>query len=221
LEDSFKNLPDLPHVPLPTSPAEVADLVERRASIIKEDAQEWWYSTGITTYLENTRTEMSTVASVQLFFLLLEAYGLQQVTIPWRYAFSLPAVAPFTADPTRISCPDFFVLLNASYWAPTILWVLTSLLLPSIVAWFINFTINKANRHAKAHGYEVDPFVFNITRMITAWLIYRPFGLRLFGVFSERTVATVQAAMPGGTPGLMASSAIGAAMSLYEAVLRR
>lgn len=150
----------------------------------------------------------------------LEAYYLQRVTLPWKFAFKLPAVAPFTHDKTAVTLPDLFALLSMSYWAPTLLWVFTSLMLPSIVAWFFNFTINKKNRHGKGHGYEIDPFVFNIVKMLISYSVYHPLGLR-FGVLSPSTVAVVQMSMPGGTYGMMITSAVGAAASLYEAVLRR
>lgn len=57
--------------------------------------------------------------------------------------------------------------------------------------------------------------------MIVVWLVYNPVGLRFAGLFSDTTVATVQLAMPGGSFGVMAGSAVGAAAALYEAVLRR
>jgi len=216
-EQSFRNMPDLP---LPTSPSEVADLVEHHATVIADEAQRYWYDLGLTPILENAREDLSTVAGVQLVTMALEAYYLQRVTLPWKFAFRLPAVAPFTHDKTAVTLPDLFALLSMSYWAPTLLWVLTSLALPSIVGWFFNFTINKKNRHGKGHGYEIDPFVFNIVKMLVSYLVYHPLGLRL-GFLSESTVAAVQISMPGGTTGMVISSAVGAAAALYEAVLRR
>jgi len=210
----------MPDLPLPTSPSEVADLVEHHATVIADEAQRYWYDLGLTPILENAREDLSTVAGVQLVTMALEAYYLQRVTLPWKFAFRLPAVAPFTHDKTAVTLPDLFALLSMSYWAPTLLWVLTSLALPSIVGWFFNFTINKKNRHGKGHGYEIDPFVFNIVKMLVSYLVYHPLGLRL-GFLSESTVAAVQISMPGGTTGMVISSAVGAAAALYEAVLRR
>lgn len=218
LEESFKNLPDLQ---LPASPSDVANLVERRTSIIADEVSTFWSQTGFTEYLESAREGLSTALSVQMLFSVLEAYYLQRVTLPWRFAFNIPAIRFITSDKYPVSFPDFFVLLTAGYWAPTMLWVFTNLLVPSTAAWFFNFTINKANRHGKGHGYEIDPFVFNIVKMLVFWLVYNPVGLRFAGLFSDSTVALVQHAMPGGSFGVMTESAVGAAAALYEAVLRR
>jgi len=198
----------------------VADLVEHHATVIADEAQRYWYDLGLTPMLEGAREDLSTVAGVQLVTMAIEAYYLQCVTLPWKLAFRLPAIAPFTHDKTAVSLPDLFVLLSMSYWAPTLLWAFTSLILPSIIAWFFNFTINKKNRHGKGHGYEIDPFVFNIVKMLVSYLVYHPQGLR-FGALSTSTVAAVQMSMPGGTSGMMISSAVGASAALYEAVLRR
>lgn len=97
------------------------------------------------------------------------------------------------------------------------------MLLPSIAGWFFNFSMAAATKTRRGHApqYEIDPFVFSIAKMLIAWLVYTPLGWRFFGVVSEYTVATVQQAMPAGTWGMVVSGAVGAAASLYEAVLRK
>jgi len=223
MDAAFEKFPSLEH--LPASPADIANLVERRTSIIADQAQHIWYDTHINEHLNTARTGLSTVLAVQTLSLFLEAYNLQTVTMPWRFAFNLPALSPFTSNPTAIRFPDFFVLLTSGYWAPSLFWSFTNLLLPALFGWFFNFTMAAATKtrrgHAAANHYDIDPFVFSVAKMLIVWLVYQPAGVRFWGLISERTVAVVQSSMPFGTWGMLVNACVGASASLYEAVLKR
>lgn len=205
-------------LPMPPSPSAVTDLVERQTEIATREIQRYYYSFNIPSYLSNIRENLSSVLAVETAFLLLEAWGLQHATLPWRYAFSLPPSA-LTGDKTiPMFFPDFFVLLTGEFWSPTILWVVTSLLLPTIAGWLVNF--NLVYGTARQGGYEVDPLVFNITKVLVTWLVYSQ-GMRFGGLVTNDTVRIVENALLGGWRGVTIGAVVTATMTMYEAVLRR
>lgn len=213
-----ERLPDLTHfaerMPLPPSPSAVTDLVERQTEILAETVNGYWDYWQVTPHLKAVRTNLSSAVGVELTFLAIEIWGLQRATIPWRYAFSTPSLYGY--GPFALYFPDFFVLLTDSFWTPTLLWFLTSLLFPLTIAWFFNVTTLASKRHV----HQVDPFAFNVAKALLTWLVFQQ-GFRYGGVFNRRTVLAVDAAMPGGSATVLAGAAIGMLASLYEAVLRR
>lgn len=203
---------------MPSSPSAVTDLVERQSTLVTQEVKRYWLSLSVFDNLAQLREALSNVLAVETGFLLLEAWGLQRATLPWRYAFSLPASALTRGDALRLYFPDFFVLLTGAFWGPTTLWVLTSLLLPMAVGWLFNFSLVLGR--GRQGGYDVDPLVFNIAKVLITWLVYAQ-GLRFGGFVGEASVATVQTAVPGGWNGIVTGAVVGAIVSLYEAMLRR
>lgn len=125
--------------------------------------------------------------------------------------------------------PDLFLLLNQSFWAPFSLWVLITIALPAFVAYFINLPMKQLPSHG--HGtrkasiraaphMQFDPFVFNLAKGFISYLVL---GLHfpLAGLYQHFTAAAVNDSIPGGYQGILISSGIGAAVSLYEAVLKK
>lgn len=53
-----------------------------------------------------------------------------------------------------------------------------------------------------------------------AYLVYA-LHFQVVEVYKHATIATVNASIPGGYQGILISSGLGAAVSLYEAVLKR
>lgn len=172
--------------------------------------------------------------------LLLEAYGLQQRTLPWRYAFTLtlPFRLPFLLEmgsKLDVHIPDFFALLDAEgFWGPTVLWVLTSLLLPMLAGWFFNLSGAAAGRASSSSSslssaalrkvgeqqqqHRVDPLAFNVAKALLAWLVYER-GAGLGGLVSRESVDVVRASLPGGVAGVLVGTGIGGLGCLWEAVL--
>lgn len=174
-----------------------------------------WEQAGLTTYAESARESLSTVTGIQVLLLAFEMYGLQRAVLPWRDAFSVPALN--IRDPFRVTLPDVFVLVTSAFWAPSSLWLSTSLFAPLIFSWFFNLTVN-AKRSAR---YTVDPLVFSVAKAVTAWLVYGPPGYNAGGLVSGTTALRVNIAVPGGWFGIVIGSLIGMMASLYEVALRK
>jgi len=218
LSSSFPNL-------LPPSPAAVTDLVERQSQHLASTASAYWSShIDLSSPLHTLRSALSTPLGLQASLLLLEAYGLQSRTLPWRYAFTLPlplatTFANTTTTTLDVKVPDFFALLGPAFWGPTILWTSTSLLLPMLAGWFFNLPLASSSSKARRRTeYRVDPLAFNVAKALLAWLVYEN-GARLGGLVSRASVETVRESLPGGVWGVLVGTAIGGLGGLYEAVL--
>lgn len=112
----------------------------------------------------------------------------------------------FGTGELAIKIPDLFALLTLGFWGPVSLWVLTSVILPLVGAWFVNLTEG---------GKLYDPLSFNVVKGLVAWVVYVKGG-----VGGESTVL-VEQSVPGGSQGLLVGAGIGILASLYEAVLKR
>lgn len=156
--------------------------------------------------------------AVHLTFLLIEGYGLGSEVLPWKYAFDIPATR-FSSS-VAISIPDLFVLLSSSFWAPTILWSMTTLFIPLGFAYFYNLTVHNVKRNnarVKVVRYDYDPFVYNVVKGIAAFLVYGA-GI-LDRVVSEDTVSRVNAAQHGLLT-VVASCGICGMAAMWEAINR-
>lgn len=206
---------------LPATPKEVSDLVERQTSAISRRWNTAVERSGFDDYLTNSRELLSSVHAIHLLFILVEAWGLQAETLPWTKAFqyTVPFAQTLGLDSPRwATYPNFFVLLEESFWAPTLLWLFISLILPLVSGWAVNLT--RQSTVSSKRAYPVDPVAFNITKALLAWAVHGR-GLR-FGIFSDVTQARVETSMPTGSyNGVLVETAIGAFAGLYEAVLKK
>ncbi|KAJ9636879.1 hypothetical protein H2201_006499 [Coniosporium apollinis] len=209
-------------VPLPPSPAVVTDAIERQTAIVRDTVSDYWSRSGIVENAEYLREVLSSVVGVEAAALLVEAWGLQRVTLPWRYAFDIPAIKALGTHSHEVRLPDFFVMVTSSFWSPTTLWASTSLLIPLLFAYFFNLTLNsKSSRSSRAPPTrQADPLTFNIMKALVTWLVYSK-GMTFNGLVSEGTVMTVNEAVPGGYQGVMIGAGIGILTSIYEAVLKK
>jgi len=217
-------LQSLPTIPaLPASPAQVTDLVERQTHLLSSTVSTYVARTNVSSSLSTLRTNLSSPLGIQATVLLLEAYGLQSRTLPWRHAFTLPFLPlPKLLGGGSVRAPDFFALLDArAFWGPSLLWVLTSLLLPMVAGWFFNLSAAAGRGGGgRARAYRVDPLAFNVAKALMAWLVFEK-GATLGGLVSRASVDVVESALPGGYKGVLVSSAIGSLGALYEAALAR
>ncbi|KAK2790245.1 hypothetical protein FQN53_000011 [Emmonsiellopsis sp. PD_33] len=228
--------PSLSFPSLPPSPAVVADAIDRRTTEVRRSVSDAWDASGLTERSNALRSCLSSVRAIEIISVLLELGGLLYTIMPFRDLTTFPAV-PIGNQEFLIKYPDLFVLVGSSFWAPFFLWISTSVCLPSLFAYFFNFSLKISQQSASpGHTYgtrrtttaanqaaargDFDPLVFNVAKALVAYLVYAG-QVNLCDVFSRHTIATVSGSVPGGLPGLLTGSAIGVLGSLYEAILRK
>lgn len=215
---------------MPPSPAVVTDAIDRQTNRIRNSISRAYTRSGVHEYSETVREMLSSSAAVALLALALEGYGLRQEILPSKAIGELPAVPFMKTSKTTVYVPDLFLLLDKSFWSPFSLWMLTSVLLPLAVAYFINlplkthpthnYSTRRAGRVKTAPEMQFDPFVFNVAKALLAYVVYAQ-HFQLFGLYQHFTVATVNESVIGGWFGMVTSATVAGLLSLYEAVLRK
>jgi hypothetical protein len=152
------------------------------------------------------RAILSSVISIELLSLFIEAWGLRSQVLPLRYLTTVPAIPALGIGEIAIKIPDLFAALTLRFWGPVSLWVLTSIAFPLLAAWFVNLT-NGTKRY--------DPLSFNVAKGLLAWIVYVKGGV------SGGSGEAVQCGVPGGAQGLLVAAGIGVLASVYEAVLSK
>ena len=181
----------------------------------------------IAEYTDAVRDWASSPLAIAMLSLGFEAYTLRQKLMPFKPFTHVTLPRSGTVQP--IFVPDLFVLLEATFWSPVAVWLLTSVFIPLTISYFINIplktqpTHNYGTRRATAHAstdMQYDPFVYFVAKAFIGSLIYsRQF--KLFGAFNEVWIDDVNESVYGGYTNVLTTSGIGAALSLYEAVLRK
>lgn len=209
-------------LPGPPSPSVVADIVEEESTRAVAWVKDLYTKAGVTGHIANLRELLSSVTSIQLTFLFLEAFALQTTLMPWKYAFDFPAIAALGISSFAVRLPDMFILLTGFYWSSTILFAMTNILVPWVLAYFYNLTIRDVKRgtgRVAVARYAADPLTFNVVKGLLSWLVYGQ-GVS-FGVISGPAAERVNAALYGGYKGTLITSGIGALAALYEAAQKR
>jgi hypothetical protein len=211
-------------VPLPPSPKMVSDYIAQTQTNIFNKTSDLYNKSGTTEAIDNLRDTASTVVAIQVISLLVEATGLQRETFPWRYAFDIPAIPALKTHAYAVKLPDFFVLVTSFFWAPSTLWLTTTLFVPILFAYFFNFSHSIRGQGARTrstpHVYKFDPLTFSVSKALLTWLVFAQ-GFRYGGFWSDETVARVDGSLYGGYQGVLIGSAIGALASIYEAILQK
>lgn len=214
---------------MPPSPAVVTDAIDRQTTIVRERVSDAWIKSGISEHSNALRSALSSVKSIETIIVLLELVGLFRELIPLRFLTTVPAVESVSTPEFSVKIPDFFVLITGSFWAPFLLWALTSLALPLTFAYFFNLSLHAQSTHAhntrqaRSIAQELptfDPLVYNIAKALLAYFVYAN-HFTFWSAFSHFSVEKVNFAIPGQWPGVVTGSAIGIVASLYEAVLRK
>ncbi|MCJ1309541.1 hypothetical protein MMC25_003201 [Agyrium rufum] len=212
-------------LPLPPSPAVLVDKIDQQTASIRASTASLWRSTGIPEAGEDLREKLSSTASIETLFLLLEVWGLQGPVLPMKSLTLIPASEMLGTPALPGHMPDFFVLLDPKFWETSTLWFTTSIFVPLLLAYFCNLSMKA--KHGKTKGVKVgategqiDPLIFNISKGLLTWLIY---GKRYTagGWIGQEAVNKLESAFPGGHRGVMIGSGVGALTSLYEAVLKK
>ena len=155
--------------------------------------------------MQSIRSSLSTVTSIQVLTLFIEAWGLRSQVLPLRYLTTLPAVPAIGLGEIAIKIPDLFALLTTAFWGPVGLWYATSIALPLLGSWFINL---------KGEGGH-DTVSFNAVKALVAWIVY------VRGGVGGESTKIVEKGVPGGTMGLLIGAMIGLLAGIYDAVLKR
>ena len=203
---------------LPASPADVADDVEYAARRMVSGMSNLYQGTGIMEKIDSLREVCSSVTAVQMTFTFLEAWCLQRQVLPMRKAFDLPSINLFgvRSPSVPIGLTDFFKLLEPDFWSTSMLWSMTSIFIPLLVAYFFNLSAQKRpGSRASVNRYRVDPLTFSIAKAITTFVVY---GLgKPLPFFDMTSAAHVNNAMFYGWRGIVIGSFVGIVTSLYEA----
>ena len=175
-------------------------------------------------FIETVRETCSSVTGVQLAFQLLEATGLQRLTLPWNYLTDVK-LTPGTswAATAPLYYPDLFELLTTRFWLPTLLYSITSILAPGILAYFFNLTIRTVRRNGarvSVARYPVDPLIFNVVKAILTYVVFAK-GVGADYLYDSRVVDGINANMFGGYQGVLVGCYVVILASLYEAAQRK
>lgn len=210
-------------MPDAVSPAVVADTIEAEFSIVQTYLRCGWKRLGVERLMHDLRHNLSSVVAIEIIALIVEAYGLRRDTYPWRYAFDFPAIKSLGTKSHAIFVPyDFMRLLGHSFWAPTVLWATTSVLVPLMFAYIFNLTLkvtDSRHRHVR-HAHEIDHFTFNVVKGLLAWIVYVQ-GWTLGGLFKEATVERVARGTYGGSAGILIGAAIGLLTTFWVEIQKK
>jgi hypothetical protein len=209
-------------VPLPPSPAVVADVIDRRTQALRNTVARAYEDSGILETAQATRDTLSTVQAVQFLVIAFEAFNLRKEVLADKYAFTIPSFAYLNNTPYAVKLPDFWLLFTTSFWGPVSLWSITSLVLPLVASYFFNLTAKPSrSRGGVPHfTYNFDPLTFNIAKALLTYVIYGQ-DVTFGGLVDLEYVARINSAIFGGYQGVLVGTAIGGLVTLYDAVLKK
>ncbi|KAK0635798.1 hypothetical protein B0T17DRAFT_485333 [Bombardia bombarda] len=235
-------------IPLPATPADVAQAVDRGTLVVRERVSDLYERSRIAEARQVTRELLSTVTSVLFSVAAFELLYLRREVLPDRYAFTIPAVGWLGTADHPVSLPDMFALVTAEFWSPALTWALTSLVLPSLVGYFFNLSAASgggggvvassgngkgrptraaaaaaaaaAQQQEKGPEYVVDPLAFSIAKAVATYVVYAQ-GVTFGGLISPVAVARINSALYSGWKGVLVGTAITGLTAVYDAVLRK
>lgn len=212
-------------IPLPASPADVAQAVDRSTVAVRQRVASIYQDSGVNEAAHATRESLSTVTSVLFTVAAFELYFLRREVLADRYAFTIPALAFLGTNDYPVHIPDMFLLLTSSFWYPTLLWLATSLVVPATFGYFYNLTV--ANQPAPGRGrrvpspeYTIDPLTFSIVKALISYVVYAQ-GVTFGGLIDGLSIQRINGAVYGGWKGVLVGSAVTGLVSLYDAILRK
>ena len=212
-------------VPLPPSPAVVAEQIDRQTAKVRSSITKYWVESGIVEASDSLRDKLSSTVTIESLALVVELWGMQKDILPIKSLALIPSSTMLGTPEIPAKVPDLFVLLSSEFWTTFSLWLATSVLLPVMFSYFFNLTLKAKHggiRHAKnmQPAVQYDPLTFNISKALIAWLVYAQ-GIRLGGWVNAESVDKLETAIPGGHQGVLIGTGIGALTSMYEAVLKK
>ncbi|KAK8099176.1 cupin -type protein [Apiospora kogelbergensis] len=213
-------------IPLPATPADVAEAVDRSTVAVRNRVSVIYKESGVTEATRATREYLSSVNAVLALVSVFELYFLRHEVLPDRYAFTIPALQLLGTKDYPVMIPDLFLLLTTSFWSPTFLWACTSAILPTLFGYFFNLSVahqsgRRTSRNANpSPDYTVDPMTFSIVKALLSFVVYGQ-NVTFGGWFSEESIARVNGAVYGGWKGVLVGTAVTGLFSVYDAVLKK
>lgn len=192
-------------VPLPPSPAVLADRIEAQTVSLRASLSQYMDPAPLRTTAEYLRYYLSSVNSIELLTLFIEFWGLRAEILPARYLTTIPAVPALSTPDQAILIPDLFALLTGAFWGPFVLWVITSVALPLLGGWLVNLNGDGG----------VDAVSFNVMKALVAWIVYARGGV------GGESRQVVERGVPGGTVGMLVGAGVGGLAGVWEGVLRK
>ncbi len=210
------------NVPLPPSPSVVADAIDRRTAVIRNQVGKLYQKSGIVEHAQATRESLSTVVSVEALIIAFEAFNLRKEILADRYAFTVPSIKLLGTRDYPVKIPDLFLLLTSSFWGPASLWAFTSFILPLVAAYFFNLTSKPrtGRSHVQHFNYSFDPLTFNIVKALLTYVVYVQ-DVTFWGLVDLESVARINSALYGGPNSVLIGCAIGILVTFYEAIIKR
>ncbi|PWW76402.1 hypothetical protein C7212DRAFT_351514 [Tuber magnatum] len=224
---TVRSLREAAQVPLPPTPAAIADAIESGTNAIRESAKKAVEKVAIREKAISLRDRLSNVVSVNAVSLAYEAIILLYHLIPFTYTAKIPTIPIIENSPKLFLLPDLFVLLTAGFWGPFATWLATAIFIPLANAYFFNLTAtaaatarssSKTVMYRSAEEYKADPLAFAVTKALIAYLVHYK-GLEFMGLFNPRNLAIV-----GGSVGRetqLIGAAIAGLAALWDSILKR
>ncbi|KAK3326364.1 cytochrome P450 [Apodospora peruviana] len=214
-------------IPLPPTPADIAQAVDRRTLAVRERVTSLYEESGITERTQATRESLSTVTSVLFAIAAFELYYLRPELLPNRYAFTVPAIKALGTNDYPVFIPDMFNLLTSSFWSPALTWAFTSIVLPSLFGYFFNLSAGNAGTHGGRGRprsgyteYTVDPLTFSIVKGLITYVVYAQ-GATLGGWIDPDAVSRINLALYSGWKGVLVGSGVAGLAAIYDAALKK
>ncbi|RMD39217.1 hypothetical protein DV735_g5910, partial [Chaetothyriales sp. CBS 134920] len=209
------------------SPARVAAAFESQVSTVKSHVINTLDRLHVAGYIDTVRRFTSTPFAIAFLAGLYEASSVVRVVVPLKRLHDLQLLSYGTQP---IWVPDLFVLLEyTKFWEPALVWLLTSLLVPLLASYLINipWKLHAAHPHATrratshaAQSPKYDLFVFFIAKAVFGYLVYAE-HFQYFGLFTRISTVLVNESFYDHYRNVLTTSAIGAAITIYEAVLHK
>ncbi|KAJ5908088.1 hypothetical protein N7495_000770 [Penicillium taxi] len=221
LRTSARSIIESASAQLPPSPAVVTDAIDRQTTKMREGLADAWLASGVLECSHSLRSTLSSVKVVETIITLVELGSLLKELVPFRYLLTTPEVSAIHLPAIPIKVPDVFVLLTSVFWAPLLVWALTSLILPLLAAYFINISLQATGGlRPTSSRASFDPLSFNIAKALLVYKVYAD-HFSYFDLFSSYSIRKVRFSVPGQWQGMLTGTAIGVIGTLYEAILRR
>ena len=184
----------------------LADRIDASTSSLRASVTNFVSDSPVPGALTSLRNTLSSVTSLHLLVLFIEAWGLRAQVLPLRYLTTIPPIPALgIASATAVKIPDLFALLTMAFWGPFSLWAATSIVLPLLGAWFVNLT--KGDK-------VVDPLVFSTVKGLATWILFAREG------WGGESRELVESSVPGGTTGLLVGAGVGGLISIWERIAR-
>lgn len=219
----MRSIRDAARVPLPPSPAVVADAIESGANAIRRSARKAVEKVAIQEKATGLRDRLSNVVSVNAASLTYEVVVLLYYIVPMTYSTKIPTIPILGNSPKYFSLPDLFVLLTAGFWGPFATWLATAIFIPLTNAYFFNLTATAAAAtNLKLSGpseeYKTDPLAFAVTKALVAYLVHYK-GFAFMGLLNHENLAVIDASV--GKDAQLIGAGISGLAALWASILRR